>query len=246
MTGFDDVLARAAAWLVQPDSDSDPDEPTLGTFGSPATKKAERERPTELRLLPAPPPSRIEARPLVAVVGLAPGCGATTVARALAATLARRDHSGAAIVASAMQPAGARLATRPATRLAARMASIGLAAQAAGRLCLTRVDAAIPRLGPVVFDLSGGTAADAASAQPVLLIAPGEAEPALADLAAQNLKALTVVVNPDDPGRWEGRAFITLPRSRIGAGLAAAGWEPRGAFGRAIARIADACEKAAG
>jgi hypothetical protein len=176
-------------------------------------------------------------------VGLAPGCGATTVARALAATLARRDHAGAAIVASAVQGAGSPLATRPASRLAARLASVGLGAHAAGRLCLTRADTSIPRLGPVVLDISGEEAAP--GAKPVFLVAPGAAEPALADLAAQNLDALTVVVSPDDPDRWDGRAFLTLPRSRLGARLAAAGWESRGAFGAAIARLADACEERA-
>jgi hypothetical protein len=241
MNGLGDALARAAAWLVEPEPDGD--ESTVRSFGSPAPKKAERG--AELRLLPAPPPRSIGARPFVAVVGLAPGCGATTVARALAATLARRDHSGAAIVASPTQPAGSRLATRPASRLAARLASVGLGARAAGRLCLTRVDSSIPRLGPVVLDLSSAAAADAAGARPVLLIAPGEAEPALAALAAQHLNALTVVVSPDDQARWEGRAFLTVPRSRLGARLAAAGWEPRGPFRSAIARIADACEEAA-
>jgi hypothetical protein len=101
------------------------------------------------------------------------------------------------------------------------------------------VDASIPRLGPVVLEEA------APGAKPVFLVAPGNAEPALAALAAQNLDALTVVVSPDDPDRWEGRAFLTLPRSRLGAYLAAAGWESRGPFGAAIARLADACEEAA-
>jgi hypothetical protein len=241
VSGLGDALARAAGWLVDPEPHGG--ELTTGTLGCPATQTAERG--AELRLLPAPLPGPIAARPFVAVVGLAPGCGATTVARALAATLARRDHSGAAIVASAARPGASRVATRPASRLAARLASVGLGAGAAGRLCLTHVDAAIPRLAPVVLDLGSGHAAARQAAEPVLLIASGEVEPALADLAAENLGALTVVVSPDDTSRWEGRAFITLPRSRLGAQLAAAGWEPRGAFGSAIARIADACEEAA-
>jgi hypothetical protein len=237
VSGVGDAFARAAAWLVEPERE----QGTVGTFGSPATQKAERERPAELHLLPAP----VEASPLVAVVGLAPGCGATTVARALAATLARRSHSGAAIVAGPGQPLGSRLATRPASRLANRLASIGRTARPMGRLCLTPLDAPIPRIGAVVLDLPGGGAAVAAAAQQVFLVAPGDAEPALADLAAQSLGARTVVVSPDEPSRWEGRALVTVPRSRLGARVAAAGWEPRGAFGRAIARIADACEETA-
>jgi hypothetical protein len=239
VSGLGEALARAVAWLVEPESGGGAS--TVRSFGCPAAQRAERG--AELRLISAPSPSPIDARPFIAVVALAPGCGTTTVARALAATLARRDHSGAAIVASPAQAPGSRLATRPAARLAARMASVGLAAQAAGRLCLTRVDASIPRLGPVVFDLS--TSAHLVAAKPVFLVAPSDAEPALADLAARHLEALTVVVSPDDPGRWEGRAFLTLPRSRLGARIAGAGWEPRGAFGAAIARMADACEAAA-
>ena len=225
MSGFGDALARAAAWLVDPEAEEL------------ASARA------ELRLLPAP----VEACPLIAVVGLAPGCGTTTVARALAATLARRNHSGAAIVAGPGQPLGSRLATRPASRLTTRLASIGRAARPAGRLCLTQLDAPIPRIGPVVLDLPSGDAAAAtvAAARPVLLVAPGDAEPALADLAAQSLGARTVVVGPDDLSRWAGRALVTVPRSRVGARVAAAGWEPRGAFGRAIAQMADACEERA-
>lgn len=257
-------LARAAAWLVEPPSvaATPPEEaPTVQLLGAPGPKKLHREptigsparearvgpmelraRPMELRLVPAEPVP-LPARPVIAVVGLAPGCGATTFARALAATLARRDHSGAAIVASAHEAVGSYLATRSATRLATRQSG----ARAAGRLCLTSLDAAaqLAQLAPLVLDLPSADTTHAALARVAILIAPGDAEPALAELAAQTLDAITVVTSTDDPSRWEGRAFLILPRSRLGARRAAAGWEPRGAFGAAVARVADACEERA-
>ena len=41
---------------------------------------------------------------------------------------------------------------------------------------------------------------------------------------------------------WEGEAELTLPESRLGAQLANAGRDPRGALGRAIAELADRCQ----
>jgi hypothetical protein len=229
--GLGDALARAASWLVEPTQ-----APTDWSFGARSPKKAERG--TELRLVPSQPVERL----LIAVVGLAPGCGATTLARALAATLARRDHAGAAIVVSPGEPKVSSLSTRPANRLAAR-----LNAHAAGRLCLTRAEklGSLPRLAPVVLDLPGSDAAAATSAQLTILVAPGDAEPALVELAARTLNALTVVTHADDPARWEGRAFLVVPHARLGARLAAAGWEPRGPLRAAIDRLADACAEAA-
>jgi hypothetical protein len=222
-----DALARAAAWLV---------EPTVGSCGPVSTQTAERG--TELRLVPPQPTERL----LVAVVGLAPGCGATTLARGLAATLARRDHAGAAIVASNHEPSGPNLSTPAATRLALRMNG-----SAAGRLCLTGTDDvhSLQRLAPTVLDLPGSNAVAAVGTHLTILVAPGDAEPALAELAARTLNALTVVTRADNPSRWDGRAFHVLPHSRLGARLAAAGWEPRGALRAAIERLADACEEAA-
>jgi hypothetical protein len=97
----------------------------------------------------------------------------------------------------------------------------------------------------VVLDLSGDHAATAATAQTVILIARADSEPALAELAASTLNALTVVVAPADSARWNDRAFVVLPHSRLGARLAAAGWEPRGALRATVERLADACEEAA-
>jgi hypothetical protein len=172
-------------------------------------------------------------------VGLAPGCGATTLARALAAVLARRDHGGTAIVAASTDLPGARLATRGATRLAARL---GLAAQAAGRLCFTAQEfhPALAHLAPVVFE----TSEPAADAHLTLLIAPGDAEPALTELAARaHERPLTIATHTADQARWQDRAFLLLPQSRTSARLVAVGWEPRGAYAAAITRLAEqACD----
>ena len=73
MSSVGSRLSRAAAWLVEPPADEAAHpgaEPTVGSFTARSRKKAERG--TELRLVP---PRPIE-RPLIAVVGLAPGCGA--------------------------------------------------------------------------------------------------------------------------------------------------------------------------
>src|SRR3954453_21392917 len=77
------------------------------------------------RWLLEPPPPRPraadpapEVRPVVAVVGLGPGCGATTVARALAIELAGRDRSGAALVSARVRGPTPALATASARRLA--------------------------------------------------------------------------------------------------------------------------------
>ena len=76
-------------------------------------------------------------RPVVAVFGLGKGCGATVVARALAAELATRDPAGTAAVACEAKAAGIPLATRAASQLARALAAApGVATRAVGRLCL--------------------------------------------------------------------------------------------------------------
>src|SRR5215211_7923873 len=77
-------------------------------------------------------------RPVIAVFGLARRCGATTVARALAAELAARD-GGAAAVSSPVTAAGVPLARALADVPHART-------RAVGRLCLVE--------GPSPLDLS--------------------------------------------------------------------------------------------
>src|SRR5918992_1799764 len=83
----------------------------------------------------APAPAR--PRAVVSVFGLARGCGATVVARALAAELATRDPSSAAAVCCDARPTAIPLATPAAARLARSLADVpGAVTRAVGRLCL--------------------------------------------------------------------------------------------------------------
>jgi hypothetical protein len=226
------ALAAAGAWLL------DPAEPArVETLTAPAA-----------------------LRPVVAVFGLARGCGATVVARALAAELAGRDALGAAAVHCDSRAAGIPLATPAATRLARALADVpGAETRGVGRLCLIGgadgmlvVDSA-RYLAPLVLD-AGATAlggGSAALADEVVVVATPSIEPALAGVAADCLGRLDrepiVVLNrasprPAAPTGWAGRAAHVLPESRMGAQLALGGREPRGNLGRAIAGLADRCE----
>jgi hypothetical protein len=199
---------------------------------------------------PARPP---EQRPVICVFGLARGCGATVVARALAAELAARDPGGAAAVACEARQAGVPLATHAASRLARVMEDVpGAAARAVGRLCL--VGAADPlRLAdtarhhaPLVIDAGsealGG--APASVADRTILVTTNGIEPALAAVGAECVARVgappIVVLNRaphDQPGA------MALPNSALGARLALGGREARGELGRAIAELADLCEE---
>lgn len=226
------VLAAAGAWLL------DPAEPAAAdTLTAPAA-----------------------LTPVVAVFGLARGCGATVVARALAAELARRDAVGAAAVHCESHATAIPLATPAATRLARALADVpGADTRAVGRLCLiggadgARVVDGARYVAPLVLD-AGATAlggAPAALADEVVVVGTPSVEPALAAVAADCLGRLDrepiVVLNrasprPAEPSGWAGRAAQVLPESRMGAQLALGGREPRGRLGRAVAELADRCE----
>jgi hypothetical protein len=197
-------------------------------------------------------------RPVVAVFGLARRCGATTVARALAAELATRD-GGAAAVSSPVSAAGIPLASPAAARLAKAIAELPHArTRAVGRLCLVEgpspvelADAARLR-APLVLDAGservGGAAA--AVADHVVLVGSPSVEPALATVVSGCLARVgpcpLIVLNRADgrPG-WETRAGLELPEARMGAQLALGGREPRGSLGRAVAELADLCDRPA-
>lgn len=194
-------------------------------------------------------------RPLVTVVGLAPRCGATTFARALGACLARRDAGGGTVVAGPYDRSALPLAARGAARLAARLPR-EVAARPSGRLCLVDTSdyaglaARRDHLAPVVLDVPRDRSPeDAVSlADLTVLVAPGDAEPALAELAATGFerfaRAPLIVVNrPADPSLWTDRAFAVLPESPVGARIAARGWEARGPYGAVVERVAGACEE---
>jgi hypothetical protein len=196
------------------------------------------------------------ARPVVAVAGLAPRCGTTTVARALAAELALRDEGAAAIVsAEAVSSGGIPLGTPAAGRLGrAVQRSLPSQTRAVGRICLTvagpdhapLVDAARD-LAPLVLDVTDPTrtAVAASLVDAVVLVGDLGTEPSLAAVLAESLCRVgpepIVVLNHgrDADERWEGRCALRLPDARMGAQLALAGREARGELGRAIARLAD-------
>jgi hypothetical protein len=194
----------------------------------------------------------VEQRPVVAVIGLSPGCGATTVARALGTDLAGADPAGACLVNSA-GPAGAvPLGLPAAARLSRRIAPVlGVRAQACGRLCL--VEAADPAVladaaryvAPLVVDVHERSEAAAAArlADLVVLVGSPDTEPALAAVLADSLDRYgprpLVVLNRAgrDGGRWVGRGALEIPESRLGAQLATCGRDPRGALARAVSEL---------
>lgn len=209
---------------------------------------------------PSDTPSGV--RPVVAVFGLARGCGVTVVSRALAVELAGRDAAGTAAVHCDARTAGIPLATHAAARLAKTLADVpGADTRAVGRLCLIAgaeraalADTA-RHFVPLVLD-AGSTSlggAPAALADRAVIVAKPTTEPALASVAVECLRRLgrepivvlnrTPAVQPPEPASsWTGRATLHLPESRMGAQLALGGRETRGELGRAVAELADLCD----
>ena len=225
------ALAAATDWLIEP------------------------AEPAEADRLPAP----LDARPVVAVVGLSPRCGATTVARAVGAELGARDPAAACAVTSAAAAGTVPLGLPGAARLTRTLSPLFAGrARACGRLCLVeaqdraRLADAVRYLAPLVLDVDDPAEASAAAAldDHVLLVGSPATEPALGAVLGESLAR----VGPDplavlnwagrEAERWEGRAEAELPDSRMGAQLALAGREPRGQLGRAVAELADRCEAA--
>jgi hypothetical protein len=209
----------------------------------------------------SPTPPRL--RPVIAVFGLARGCGGTVVSRALAAELAGRDVEGVAAVHCEARAAGIPLATHAATRLARALAEVpGADTRAVGRLCLVAgaeraalADSARHH-APLVLDAGSTTlgGAPAALADRVVVVATASIEPALAAVAAGCLGRVghepLVVLNRTRTGDsadglppgWSTRPAHRLPESRMGAQLALGGREARGELGRAVAGLADLCD----
>ena len=226
------LVRRAGAWLVEPPPDL-----------------ASRQR-EELTVV-AP-----RSYPAVGVVGLARGCGATTLARALAAEMASRDGP-AAVVASPTRPAVVPLgSSSAAAHLAETLAGLD-ERRAAGRLCLgacadaSALAAATRQVAPAVMEVEPGSPALEAAAvlDRVVLVASPALEPALAAAVAQTVaevaKPPVIAVNrASDHGPWLLHADVLVPDSRVGARLALAGREPRGWLGRAVGQLADLCAAA--
>jgi hypothetical protein len=238
------VLAAAAAqvenFFLEPVGDVE------GSPTQPATAPA-----APIESVPAAPPQAAGVRPVIAVFGLARRCGATVVARGLAAELASRDQAGVAAVASPAAVGGIPLATPAAGRLAGLLEGVpGARTIAVGRLCLVEgaEDHALADtarwFAPLVIDAgtAGVDGSAATIADRVLLVATPEVEPALARVAADCVRRLgadpLVVRNRSG---WDGSAGLPLPDSRMGAQLALGGRQARGELGRAFAALADLC-----
>lgn len=225
------ALAAAEAWLLRPADTPLP------------------ERDQNLRGLTAP---------VVAVFGLAPACGTSTVARALALELARRAGSGPAIVASAepLAPGAVGLGTRAASRLAREVAAdTALGAKATGHLCVAggadymEIATAARSLAPLVLDTAAGDPAPAAAAvaDAAVLVARPEQEPALAEVVRDSLtrvgpEPLVVLNRAFEAGDWEGLAVAVLPEARALARLALAGRDPGRALGAGVGAVLDRIE----
>lgn len=204
----------------------------------------------------APPASEagepLELRPVVCVFGIARGCGATVVARALAAELALRDPDGAAALACDTRPGGIPLATDAASRLARVLEDVpGSFPRAVGRLCLVggadplRLADTARHHAPLVIDAGsealGGAPASVADRS--VIVTAQAIEPALARVGAEcvaRVSAAPVVVLNRAPHDQPG--LFALPSSPMGARLALGGREARGALGRAIGELADLLE----
>jgi len=205
--------------------------------------------------VPEPMRARTRDRPVVAVVGLGPRSGTTTVARALGTELAVRDGEGACAVTAATGSVLC-LGTPAARRLARAVASAGHNARTCGRLCLIDVPDRVSLAGtasglaPLVFDEGDPRAAAvvATLADRVVLVGGPHVEPALAGVVAASLarvgpRPLVVASRPPEGSGWTGRVDMAIPHSRLGAQCALAGRGPAGHFGRAVEALADLMER---
>jgi len=231
------ALSAAVDWLVEP-------EPEPGT----------EDRPLHLSAAQLEAGGGVEARGVVAVVALGRRCGATVVARALGAELARRDAAGACAVTVAVGDGGMALGHPAAGRLARTLAPVAAGrVRASGRLCLVdcadhpALAGATLYLAPLVLD--GCDPRDlrttAGLADDVVIVGGPAVEPSLASAVAAALggagrRPLVVVNRPAGRERaWDGRADVVLPETRVGAALAVTGREVRGDLGRAVGELAD-------
>ena len=211
--------------------------------------------------LPSPPsafgaPVRATVRDLkVAVVGLTPGCGSSTIARGLAIALGGQGARSAQLISVAADGDG-----NSGGWLADKTFAGGSRWEVPGGLdgdAIVEHASTIARVagGPVaiVWDLASseiGRARQAAlEADAVVLVAGDRSKPALAQLVSCMLserfgRVLLVATRVADPSRWRGRAIASVPESRLGAALLARGRRPAGGLGAALVQIASAVEDA--
>jgi LmbE family N-acetylglucosaminyl deacetylase len=187
--------------------------------------------------------------PVVCVAGLAPLCGATTVAWALAVALAGLHPGVVAMVTAA--PGRSRPGHRGAAQLARTVtSSAGVPARPVGRLAAVSASDLVPlaeaarRLAPLVFDVGSGSRslrAAAAASDHVVLVAGPATEPALPAVVARSLARDGVepwcVVSRGSEQAWSGRGALVVRHSRAGTRLARSGRDPRGRLGSALERL---------
>jgi hypothetical protein len=199
----------------------------------------------------APPPP---ARPVVAVRGLTAGCGASTIARGLAAVLAAEDPRGTAAVAGSAVRGGVRLASPGAARAAKELSGLGCdGVRPAGRLCLIPVGEPLARVAaerpfPLVLDVAASSppAEGLGLADHVVLVGPANAEPSLAAAVAGSLardgRSVDVVVNRVDGDGYDAPAgTIEVAESRFAAQMALACRGARGSLARPLVELAARC-----
>jgi hypothetical protein len=228
-------MARVSAWLLEP-----PGTDALGADGA------------------GPPPGLLPTavaaeppRPVVAVLGLAPRAGASTIARALAGRLAAADPAGTAALFTAVAPR-VPIATLAAARLASLVSDAGChGARPVGRLCVVPAEEPLApvvaeRPAPLVADIGHGQPSEGAVAlaDHVVLVCRSEVEPALAIAVEQSLRAgdraVSLVVNraveelPDELAH-----ALAVPESRVAAQLTHGCREPRGALARVAEELAE-------
>ena len=199
---------------------------------------------------PSVPP---EQRPVICVFGLARGCGATVVARALAAELAARDPAGAAAVCCEARPVGhpARHArrhaagARPRGRAGRDARAPWAACASSGARTRSRCRDTARHVAPLVIDAGSAAlgGAPASVADRTVLVSPGGGAGACAGRRGMRRArgSRPIVVLNRAPHDQSGA--MALPNSPLGAQLALGGREARGDLGRAIAELADLCEE---
>jgi hypothetical protein len=204
----------------------------------------------------AAPPAEPPPQPVVVVRGLARGCGASAVARALAATLARDDPAGTAVLVGGPGGAGPRIAVPAAIRTARALAQAGYdGARASGRVCLVSDAGALAAVvgmgaGPTVVDVAHASppAEGLGHADVAVLVATPEVEAALVAAVESSLAVaghrVEVVPNRVEPQDLPAAGPLAIGDSRLAAQLALACREPRGPFAKPMAELAGRCRAA--
>jgi hypothetical protein len=193
---FQALLAAAGSFLLDPSDAPDlhgPVEPKDG-------RRLRDDRSPDRQVVRG-------ARPLIAVFGLAGGCGSTVVARAVAAELAARDPSGTAAVACESRVGGVPLATKAASRLARALEDLPGGTRAFGRLCLLQgadpgsLGDALRGLAPLVINAGSSSlgGVPACIADRTLIVTTPSIEPTLARVAIECVARVgpepTLVIN---------------------------------------------------